>query len=195
MSINLNNRKTEFENIFDQIQDKQNKIEVLIILIMKQLNLSNTNLTSLPKNLSSFKNLISLDISNNPIIDVKIIKIYMKFQFEKIGKSLSTLPKLKELRIDLPTIENVKTILSNLPNLQILNNKQIKPNSLNPPTNNLINDIDLSENQVNEATLEMEIPKYNVRFKFINYFLRKFQKLLLLFLQIKIKLMKNLKIF
>jgi hypothetical protein len=35
MSINLNNRKTEFENIFDQIQDKQNKIEVLIILIMK----------------------------------------------------------------------------------------------------------------------------------------------------------------
>ena len=72
MSINLNNRKTEFENIFDQIQDKQNKIEVLIILIMKQLNLSNTNLTSLPKNLSSFKNLISLDISNNPIIDVKI---------------------------------------------------------------------------------------------------------------------------
>ena len=78
MSINLTNRKTEFENIFDQIQDKQNKIEVLIILIMKQLNLSNTNLTSLPKNLSSFKNLISLDISNNPIIDVKIIKIYMK---------------------------------------------------------------------------------------------------------------------
>ena len=70
----------------------------------------------------------------------------------------------------MPTIENVKTILSNLPNLQILNNKQIKPNSLNPPTNNLINDIDLSENQVNEATLEMEIPKYNVRFKFINFF-------------------------
>ena len=72
MSINLNNRKSELENIFDQIQDKQNKIEVLIILIMKQLNLSNTNLTSLPKNLSSFKNLTSLDISNNPIIDVKI---------------------------------------------------------------------------------------------------------------------------
>ena len=35
MSINLNNRKSELENIFDQIQDKQNKIEVLIILIMK----------------------------------------------------------------------------------------------------------------------------------------------------------------
>ena len=62
----------------------------------------------------------------------------------------------------MPTIENVKTILSNLPNLQILNNKQIKPNSLNPPTNNLINDIDLDENQVNEANLEMEIPQYNV---------------------------------
>ena len=77
MSINLNNRKTEFENIFDQIQDKQNKIEVLIILIMKQLNLSNTNLTSLPKNLSSFKNLTSLDISNNPIIDVKIKIIFL----------------------------------------------------------------------------------------------------------------------
>ena len=28
MSINLNNRKSEHENIFDQIQDKQNKIEV-----------------------------------------------------------------------------------------------------------------------------------------------------------------------
>ena len=167
MSINLNNRKTEFENIFDQIQDKQNKIEVLIILIMKQLNLSNTNLTSLPKNLSSFKNLISLDISNNPIIDVKIIKIYMKFQFEKIGKSLSTLPKLKELRIDLPTIENVKTILSNLPNLQILNDKSIQPNLFNQSINNLLCDIDLDENQVNEANLEMEIPQYNVNFFFL----------------------------
>ena len=166
MSINLNNRKTEFENIFDQIQDKQNKIEVLIILIMKQLNLSNTNLTSLPKNLSSFKNLTSLDISNNPIIDVKIIKIYMKFQFEKIGKSLSTLPKLKELRIDLPTIDNVKTILSNLPNLQILNDKSIQPNLFNQSINNLLCDIDLDENQVNEANLEMEIPQYNVNLFF-----------------------------
>ena len=172
MSINLNNRKTEFENIFDQIQDKQNKIEVLIILIMKQLNLSNTNLTSLPKNLSSFKNLISLDISNNPIIDVKIIKIYMKFQFEKIGKSLSTLPKLKELRIDLPTIENVKTILSNLPNLQILNDKSIQPNLFNQSINNLLCDIDLDENQVNEANLEMEIPQYNVNL-FFNIFYQK----------------------
>ncbi len=34
MSINLNNRKTEPENIFDQIKDKQNKIEVLINLII-----------------------------------------------------------------------------------------------------------------------------------------------------------------
>lgn len=75
------------------------------------------NITSLPEDLSIFKNLISLDLSNNPIEDYILI-----------GKSLSTLPQLKELHIDLTTIENVEIILKLLPNLKVLNDKPIQPN-------------------------------------------------------------------
>ena len=50
---------------------------------------------------------------------------------------------------------------------KILNDKSIQPNLFNQSLNNLLCDIDLDENQVNEANLEMEIPQYNVNFFFI----------------------------
>ena len=57
-----------------------------------------------------------------------------------------------------------------MPNLQILNDKSIQPSLFNQSINNLLCDIDLDENQVNEANLEMEIPQYNVNFIFFYYF-------------------------
>ena len=67
------------------------------------------NIHFLPQDLSEFKNLIYLDLSNNPISD-----------YQKVGQSLSTLANLKELRIDLTTVDNVEIILRHLPNLKII---------------------------------------------------------------------------
>ena len=55
-------------------------------------------------------------MSNNPISD-----------YLKLAKSLSTIPNLKELRLDLTTVEKVEIVLRNLPNLKKLNDKEIKP--------------------------------------------------------------------
>ena len=55
-----------------------------------ELNLSNSNITNLPSDLSKFTNLYSLDLSNNPLKN-----------YTKIAESLSTLPKLKDLHINL----------------------------------------------------------------------------------------------
>ena len=75
------------------------------------------NIRLLPQDLSEFKNLIYLDLSNNPISD-----------YQKVGQSLSTLANLKELRIDLTTVDNVEIILRHLPNLKMLNDKPIQSN-------------------------------------------------------------------
>ncbi len=73
------------------------------------------NITTLPSDLSQFKNLVFLDLSNNPISD-----------YQQAAKSLSTIEKLKQLRIDLTTVDNVEIILRNLPNLKMLNDKPIQ---------------------------------------------------------------------
>jgi hypothetical protein len=71
--------------------------------------------------------------------------------------SLSTLPNLKELIIDLPYEENVKDLLKYLPNLKMLNGKSLNQNSSSLTT------IDLLDEQIKEATFETEIPNYNVK--------------------------------
>ena len=139
------------------------------------------NITSLPANLSMFKNLVSLDLSNNPIED-----------YESVGKSLSTLPKLKELHIDLITIENVEIILNNLPNLKTLNDKPIQPNLFteqspnenidnnendennNNIDNNIVNNDNIdenfnqkNENEIPDCDIESEIQNYDVSIIFL----------------------------
>ena len=57
-----------------------------------------------------------MNLSNNPISD-----------YFKLAKSLSTIPNLKELKLDLTTVEKVEIVLRNLPNLKKLNDKEIKP--------------------------------------------------------------------
>ena len=129
-----------------------------------EINLSNSNITNLPSDLSKFTNLYSLDLSNNPLKN-----------YTKIAESLSTLPKLKDLHINLPTIENVKIILSHLPYLQILNNKPLDENmKFNLHNNkeniniNLIEDLDLNENEIKED-LESEIINFNNILNGISY--------------------------
>ena len=80
------------------------------------MNLSNKNISILPPDLSQFKKLSSIDLSNNPIFD-----------YFQLTKSLSTIQNLKELKLDLTTIDKVEIVLRNLPNLKILNGKAITP--------------------------------------------------------------------
>ena len=136
------------------------------------------NITSLPANLSMFKNLVSLDLSNNPIEN-----------YQNTGKALSTIPKLKELHIDLTTIENVEIILKNLPNLKVLNDKPIQPNLFveetqnndidnnidnnnidnnNIDNNNIENDFNKNnENEIPDGDIESEIQNYDVSIIFL----------------------------
>ena len=131
------------------------------------------NISLLPPDLSQLKNLVFLDLSNNPISD-----------YQKVGKSLSTINNLQQLRIDLTTVDNVEIILRNLPNLKMLNDKPIQANlfsqeneSQNPTQNNNISDNinNINNNEVisdennNEqkdlpdSSIENEIANYDVR--------------------------------
>ena len=132
------------------------------------------NISILPKDLSQFKNLVFLDLSNNPISD-----------YDKAGKALSTIKTLRQLRIDLTTVDNVEIILRNLPNLKMLNDKPIqsnlfsidsdKENNNSPNDNNNNNnnegageEQEIEEKDLPDSSIENEIPNYDVRI-YINF--------------------------
>ena len=143
------------------------------------------NISLLPPDLSEFKNLVFMDLSNNPISD-----------YQEVGKALSTLGKLKQLRIDLTTVDNVEIILRHLPNLKMLNDKPIQSNLFssdndnenesqkedihninnNIISNNINNNIENNEIENNDyeqkdlpdSSIENEIPNYDVRI-YINF--------------------------
>ena len=135
------------------------------------------NIQLLPPDLSVFKNLVFLDLSNNPISD-----------YQKVGQSLSTINNLQQLRIDLTTVDNVEIILRNLPNLKMLNDKPIQSNIFSQDNesenqnhnNNLSNNINEANNNINnneiisddndieqkdlpDSSIENEISNYDVR--------------------------------
>lgn len=90
--------------------------------------------------MSQFKKLLSLDLSNNPISD-----------YIKLTKSLSTIQNLKELKLDLTTVDKVEIVLRNLPNLKILNGKEITPDLFsedNSNEKNLIKDSEKENNKI-----------------------------------------------
>ena len=89
------------DNIFEEITNPES---------YTLIDLSNNKLTSLPKDLSKFKNLKFLNITKNNLSN-----------YEKIANSLSTIPQLKELQIDLSNQESAIAILSVLTNLTKLN--------------------------------------------------------------------------
>ena len=111
MSLNLSNKNIEDDdNIFNEINNPEKYISI---------DLSHNLLTFLPKDLSNFSNLRTLNITSN------------KFRnYQDIAISLSSLPELQDLSIDLATQENVIIILSALPNLIKLNGQNTTDTTL-----------------------------------------------------------------
>ena len=100
------------------------------------LNLSENNLTTLPDDLSNFKNLKILDIRNNN---------FPNSSFMEIIKSLMTIPNLIDLKLDIETEEQSSIVLTNLPNLLKLNEKPTKIES--------IEDININNNSKNNSII------------------------------------------
>ena len=111
MSLNLSKKNIEDEdNIFNEINNPEKYTSI---------DLSHNLLTTLPKDLSLFSNLRTLNITNNKFIN-----------YQEVAASLSTLPELQDLSIDLSNQENVIIILSTLPNLIKLNGQSTADTTL-----------------------------------------------------------------
>ena len=111
MEINLSNKNIkDFNIIFNEIKEPEKYIS---------MDISHNLLTKLPQNLSMFSNLIILNILDNKFNDYK-----------QLSLSLSTLPKLQELNLDLATQEAVIMILTALPNLTKLNGEKTNDTTL-----------------------------------------------------------------
>ena len=126
-----------------------------------KLELSNCNLTDLSKILP-FKKTISLDIRNN------------NFQnFEQLVSNLTNFSNLTDLKIDLTDQNQVLLILSQIPKLILLNGKSTK---------DAINIIDVDEKDIDEISLQNELPFYTEIVKKLNEineneeFVKNFQK-------------------
>ena len=126
----------------------------------------------------------SLDLSNNPISD-----------YFKLTKSLSTIQNLKELKLDLTTVDKVEIVLRNLPNLKKLNGKEItsdlfseenledknliKENNNDNNNNQRINDINnnndkiiIEKSELEQSSYEQketELPDSNIESEIQNY--------------------------
>ena len=126
-----------------------------------KLELSNCNLTDISK-LSLFKKIISLDIRNNNFNN-----------FEQIVSILSQFSNLTDLKIDLTDQNQVLMILSQIPKLILLNGKSTK---------DAINIIDVDEKDIDEISLQNELPFYTEIVKKLNEineneeFVKNFQK-------------------
>ena len=136
-SVNLSSKNiTDSQNIFTSFIEPSKIVS---------LNLSNNKITKLPENLSFLTNLKYLSLLNNPLEN-----------YELIGRSLSTLPKLSELKLDLTTQEHAYLILSQLPNLLFLNGKSTSDDELDEK-----NQIDLNDTETDKSSLKSEIPNFN----------------------------------
>ena len=141
------------------------------------LNLSENNLTTLPDDLSNFKNLKILDIRNNN---------FPNSSFMEIIKSLMTIPNLIDLKLDIETEEQSSLVLTNLPNLLKLNEKptkidtieEINMNSNNKNNSSIINSknsqeysnlyVDLNDPEIISISLDNEKPLFTQIYQCIN---------------------------
>ena len=136
-SVNLSSKNiTDSQNIFSSFIEPSKIVS---------LNLSNNKITKLPEDLSFLTNLKYLSLLNNPLEN-----------YELIGRSLSTMPKLTELKLDLTTQEHAYLILSQLPNLLFLNGKSTSDDELDDK-----NQIDLNDTETDKSSLKSEIPNFN----------------------------------
>lgn len=130
MELNLSNKNIEDDdNVFNEINEPEKYVSI---------DLSHNLLTQLPKNLSKFSNLITLNITNN------------KFKnYEELALSLSSIPKLQELSLDLATQESVILILTTLPNLIKLNGEKTTDTTLQQSVLSKSNMLDSNLNRNN----------------------------------------------
>ena len=136
-SINLSSKNIkDSQNIFFSFKDPSKIVS---------LDLSTNNLTKIPDNLSHLTNLEKLDLINNLFED-----------YESVGRALSSLPKLIDLKIDLNTQENAFLILSQLPKLLFLNGK-----STTDDDDDDKNQLDLNDTETDKSSLKNEIPNFN----------------------------------
>ena len=126
---NLNDNSKEISDLSENYQD------------LLQLNLSSNNLTTLPQNITSLKNLLSIDLRKNQFKDInKIINILSKFRY------------LTDLKVDFTNSSQVQTLLSKIPNLLYINGIS---------TEEYINSIDISKDFVEEIAIEKKLPEFN----------------------------------
>ena len=140
------------DNIFEEITSPES---------YTLIDLSNNKLTTLPKDLSKFKNLKFLNITKNNFSN-----------YEKIANSLSTIPQLKELQIDLSNQESAIAILSVLTNLTKLNG-QTTNDTLSSSLNTTLrkSNFKIEENiksDKDEISLNDEIDIFSEILKFFN---------------------------
>ncbi len=176
INLNLQNKGlTINSSIFSEIPLKYpNLIE---------LDLSDNNLTNIPKELIGLQNLSILDIRSNPFEN-----------FEEIVNVLTLFPNLVDLKINLTNEEQVKLILEKLSGLEILNEKSTKEdvmnnneennNSIKKEDNNVMNNneynnnneineenenipifIDLNDDEIKNISLQNEISNFNEVYK------------------------------
>ena len=161
LSLNLSNKKiTDAEKILGQIPNPE---------IYTSIDLSNNLLKFLPKNISSFINLQSLNLINNKFTD-----------YNSLSNILSSLPKLQDLNIDLSNQENVLIILSALPELITLNGQSTSENetTLHQSFDDNVNNF--SNEKKNEISLNEETSEFEFIYKELNNekFNKKFQEIL-----------------
>ena len=139
-SINLSSKNlTDSQAIFSSFIDPSK---------ITSIDLSNNNISKIPPDLSHLTNLKSLNLLNNPLEN-----------YELIGRALSTLPKLTELKLDLTSQEHAYLILSQLPNLLFLNGKSTLDDE--DDKNNQIDLNDLNDTETDKSSLKSEIPNFN----------------------------------
>ena len=147
MSLNLSNKKiVDVTDIFNGINSPEKYTSI---------DLSNNLLTSLPDNISKFKCLTSLNITNNKFSD-----------YNAIAQILSSLPLLQDLSIDLATQENVIIILSALPGLMKLNGQKTAENTT-PLQQSFISNKDDKNDLPNDKKREISLNEETNEFEFI----------------------------
>ena len=143
MELNLSNKNIDDDdNIFNEINEPEKYVSI---------DLSHNLLTQLPKNLSKFSNLTTLNITNNKFIN-----------YEELALSLSSIPKLQELSLDLATQETVILILTTLPNLIKLNGEKTTDTTLQQSVLSKSNILDSNVNRHNTNSNRIENDKNSV---------------------------------
>ena len=116
----LTENSPEISNI-----SKENSENILLC------NLCQNNLTTLPENLKSLQNLISLDLRKNNFKDInEIIEFVSQYKY------------LSDLKLDFSNSSQVQTLLNKIHNLLYINGKS---------TEEYITPIDINKNQIQES--------------------------------------------